>query len=303
MNTSQFSSGRACPICENRTNTLFATEKIDENKLNKYSYSSRKSPEFMRLKLVKCDCCDCVYAPEPPEGTFLEQAYNEASYDSSMEADCAAESYATELKPFIKKLPHKNLAVDVGAGNGALLPHLKLMGFQHVIGVEPSKEAIKTAPDAVRDNLVEGMFSADLLPDEPLSLFCSFATLEHVASPLTILKEAYDLLKPGGMVAVSTHNYQGTLNRILGLKSPIIDIEHLQLYCPKTMAYVMERCGFTNITIQPIVNRYPMRYWLRLLPLPLAMKDMMHSALKAVRCENIQLSFPVGNMLTVAHKM
>ncbi|BDQ37223.1 hypothetical protein SYK_15830 [Pseudodesulfovibrio nedwellii] len=233
----------------------------------------------------------------------MEQAYNEAGYDSTMEAYCAAESYAVELKPFVEELPHKKMAVDVGAGNGALLPHLKSMGFKHVVGVEPSKEAIKTAPEEIRDNLVEGMFSPEMLPEQPLSLFCSFATLEHVTSPLTILEEAYDLLQPGGMVAVTTHNYQGALNRILGLRSPIIDIEHLQIFCPKTMAYAMNRCGFTNISIQPIVNRYPIRYWLRLLPLPRSIKDMILSVLKAVRCENVQLSFPVGNMLTVAHKI
>lgn len=295
-------SHRACPICKSREYTLFASRKIDESRLNEYSYASRKTPEFMRHKLVTCSRCRCVYAPSPVERHHLEQAYHQAEYDSSDEANCAAASYAAELRPFVTSLAHRHMAVDVGAGNGALLPYLEQMGFAPAVGVEPSREAIKVAPDAIRGQLIEGMFSPEILPAQPLSLFCSFATLEHVDTPLQLLEDAYSLLEPGGLIALSTHNYAGMLNRMLGLRSPIVDIEHLQLYCPKTLEFALDACGFTDIEIQSFTNRYPIKYWLRLLPLPQSIKRHVLSALQWTGVSETLMSIPVGNLFAVAKK-
>jgi hypothetical protein len=33
----------------------------------------------------------------------------------------------------------------------------------------------------------------------------------------------------------------------MGTKSPIFDIEHLQLFCPESIENVLERIGFKNI--------------------------------------------------------
>ncbi len=293
---------RTCPICGNRKYILFAEQKIDQGKLNKYSYASRKQPEFMCHQLVRCTECDCIYAPTPPKDAHLAQAYAEADYDSSKEACYAAESYASALKPYIVAMHKRGVAIDVGAGNGALLPHLDQMGFEEVYGVEPSSSAIQTAPPELRPQLIEGVFTPGMLADKPLSLLCSFQTLEHIPDPMTLLKDAATRLHPGGMIALITHDYTGTLNRILGLRSPIIDIEHIQLYCPTTIVWALDACGFTNIEVKPIWNRYPLQYWLRLFPLPSSVKQTLQRYLSVVHLADKAISLPVGNILTIAYK-
>ena len=295
-------SQRACPACGGRSHAPFADERIDPRKVTNFTYSSRKQPEFMCLRLVRCTDCDLVYAPTPPAAEFLSAAYSEAAYDSGPEAQAGAANYARALKPYIACLAGRNAAVDVGAGSGPLLPWLRDNGFRPVIGIEPSRAAIEAAPPAAKAMLREGMFSAALLADVRPSLLCSFMILEHLADPGKFVREAYDLLEPGGMLAVVVHNWRAPLNRLLGLRSPIIDVEHLQLFSPQSMRALLARTGFGSIDLQSISNAYPLRYWLRLTPLPSGAKNRIAAALDRIGLSNRHASLRVGNMLAIGVK-
>ena len=71
---------RACPICADPAKNafLFVERNIDPTKLSDFSFASRKEPEFMSHRLVKCKTCDLVYAPEPPKDGELAKAYHVA---------------------------------------------------------------------------------------------------------------------------------------------------------------------------------------------------------------------------------
>ncbi len=296
------SDDRACPVCGATTYVNFADERIDPGKINDYTYASRKQPEFMCLRLVECTRCGLVYAPNPPDNTFLSTAYADAAYDSGQEAQCAARSYAQALAPYMNRLHDKNAAVDVGAGSGPLLPWLSDIGFRTVIGIEPSRAAINAAPTSVRPMLREGMFGPELLDGVKPSLICSFMTLEHIDDPGAFIKITYDLLEPGGMIAVVVHNRQGFLNRILRLRSPIIDVEHLQLFNRDSIRILLENSGFECIEVKSISNTYPLRYWLRLTPLPTRIKMGLCKILEPMSMADLRIPLRVGNLLAVGIK-
>lgn len=293
---------RACPVCHGRSYKRFADERIDPERLGPLSYASRKPPEFMCLRLVRCTTCDLVYAPTPPAEDFLHAVYADAGFDSGPEAMAAAKTYAKALEPHLRDLIGRNAAVDVGAGSGPLLPWLVNQGFAPVIGIEPSQAAIDAAPQAVRPLLKEGMFSASMLDGEHPSLICSFMTLEHLPDPGDFVTTAHDLLEPGGAVAVVVHNWRAPLNRLLGLRSPIIDVEHLQLFSPQALRELFQKTGFERITLTPIRNAYPLRYWLRLTPLPAFAKKLVISLLERIGLADCNLAMNVGNMLAVGYK-
>ena len=298
----QTSTERVCPACGGSCCVPFADERIDQRKISNFTYASRKQPEFMCLRLVRCTDCDLVYAPTPPATDFLLEAYSEAAYDSGQEAQAAARSYAKALSPYVTRLARRSAAVDVGAGSGPLLPWLRENGFNPVIGIEPSRAAINAAPKAVRPMLREGMFSPALLADVRPSLLCSFMTLEHLANPDKFANTAFELLEPGGMLAVVVHNWRAPLNRLLGMRSPIIDVEHLQLFSPQSVRTLLEKSGFVSINLQSICNDYPLRYWLRLTPLPAGIKTTITGALEYIGLSDIEISLRVGNMLAIGIK-
>lgn len=293
---------RVCPVCQSRAHAPFADERIDPKRVGTLTYASRKPPEFMCLRLVRCTTCDLVYAPSPPTEDFLHAAYADADFDSGPEATAAAKTYADALAPHLQGLAGRNAAVDVGAGSGPLLPWLLGQGFAPVIGIEPSRAAIHAALPAVRPLLREGMFSASVLKGETPSLICSFMTLEHLPDPGDFVTTTHSLLEPGGAIAVVVHNWRAPLNRLLGLRSPIIDVEHLQLFSPQALRELLERAGFERIALSPIRNAYPLRYWLRLTPLPESAKSLVLGLLERFGLADRYFAMNVGNMLAVGIK-
>lgn len=293
---------RHCPVCHGHQRVAFADEHIDPKKVGSLTYASRKPPEFMCLRLVRCTSCDLVYAPSPPTESFLQAAYHVADFDSAPEAAAAAKTYAGVLAPHLAALRLRDLAVDVGAGSGVLLPRLLQQGFKKVIGIEPSRAAIDAAPEEVRSMLREGMFSSSMLEGETPSLICSFMTLEHLADPSHFTATAHRLLEPGGAIAVIVHNWRAPINRLLGLRSPIMDVEHLQLFSPRALRELLESHGFEQITLKSIRNNYPLRYWLRLMPLPGSLKKGLLTLLEKTGLADRHLSLNVGNMLAVGIK-
>lgn len=293
---------RPCPVCTNRDYAHFADEHIDHAKLDDFAYASRKQPEFMCLRLVRCLGCDLVYAPEPTSLEKLSESYSHAAFDSSQEANAAARSYAKALKPYIARIPHRHAAVDVGAGSGPLLPLLAAEGFAPVIGIEPSRAAIDAAPEEVKSLLREGMFTPQMLESVRSSLICSFMTLEHVSDPGVLVADAHTLLESGGMVAVVVHDWRAPLNRLLGLKSPIIDVEHLQLFSPESLRRLLESRGYRDVQVKSITNSYALRYWVRLTPLPVRLKNLIIRTLECLRIADVHLPFRVGNMLGTGFK-
>ena len=83
-----------------------------------------------------------------------------------------------------------------------------------------------------------------------------------------MVRDAAELLKPGGVFVLVCHNRRAPVNRALGLRSPIVDVEHMQLFSPRSVAELLRRAGLRDVGHRPIRNRYPMRYWARLSPLP-----------------------------------
>lgn len=256
----------------------------------------------MCLRLVRCLGCDLVYAPIPPSVESLRDAYAGAGFDSAMAAGAAARTYAAALEKYVDRLSGRKAAVDVGAGDGALLPWLRDRGFSPVIGIEPSYAAIEAASRDARPMLRHGMFAPDMLDGATPSLICSFMALEHLAAPGDFVRMAWQLLEPGGMLALVVHNWRAPLNRLLGRHSPIIDIEHLQLFSPKSLGMLLANAGFESIEQADLRNTYPLSYWLRLTPLPGRIKRGMTAALARLELADKPVSMRVGNLLAVGYK-
>lgn len=293
---------RFCPVCGSARCAPFAEKSFDKERLGILSFASRKPPELMCLELVRCLDCDLVYAPEPLPESELATLYGAAGYDSSEEGNLAAQTYGRALLPYLSNLQERSCACEVGAGNGSFLPWLVNQGFAEVIGIEPSTSAIEAATPACQLLLHEGMFDKKKLAGKKLSLICSFMTLEHLRDPGEFAVQAFELLEPGGLLAVVVHDWKAWPNKLLGLRSPIIDIEHMQLFCRKALRTMLYQKGFENISLKSIKNSYALRYWLRLLPLPSFLQHGARSFLDVLGLSERIVGLNVGNLLGIGFK-
>ena len=103
---------------------------------------------------------------------------------------------------------------------GALLERLRDLGFAELVGIEPSREAARSAPADLRASIRIECFDPATLPAAHFTLVIVNQTIEHVPAPLELLNAAHRLLKPGGLLMLVSHNYRHWLMRLLGARSP-----------------------------------------------------------------------------------
>ena len=295
---------RDCPVCKTDFSLarLVVAENIDPNKISGLSFASRKEPEFMCHRLVECPECGLIYADQPPDEVVLANSYHMADYDSSEEANDAAHSYIEAIAPTLRLLKHRDRTLEIGTGTGVFLECLAKEGFSQVEGIEPSSKAIAAAPAHRRAWIREGMFNEHDHSQESFDLICCFMTMEHVRDPLSVAEAAFRLLRPGGAFVTVTHDCKGWLNRMLGKRSPIIDLEHMQLFSAQSICYLFNKVGYENVSTVAFANRYSFHYWLKLCPFPSFIKQTILSFTRVIGLANRKMKFNVGNSFSAGFK-
>ncbi len=252
----------------------------------------------MHHRLLLCLDCDTVYASPSPTAESLDDAYRSAAYDSSVEARYAASTYVKALRRVLGSPGSWGPVLDIGAGDGAFLDELLSLGVSELTGVEPSEAPIAAARNSVGPFLRQGSFDPSDFAPASFGLITCFQTIEHVADPLAICRGARQLLRPGGHLALVCHDYRALPNRLLGTRSPIYDVEHVQLLTRRPLRCLFARSGFSTVTIRPLLNRYPLRYWARLAPFPHQLKAWSLRKLDGP-VGSPAIPIPVGNLLAV----
>ena len=289
-----------CTICGRRLK-LYKESNYSKGQVTSFAYSSRKIPEYMHWDLYECKSCRVLYSDCPIDINDIFSKYEGASYDSSEEADYASITYFNYLNKMLPEYP-KNKALDIGTGNGSYLFMLSKAGVRKTIGIEPSKEPIKHANPAIKDKIINSPFRVGMFGNAEFDMVSLFQTIEHVPNSVKLFREVYRILSEGGYFYVICHNYLSFVNRIMGMKSPIYDIEHLQIFSKKSIIRLMKRAGFKDIKVFTIKNRYPLKYWIKLLPLPFISKKRMIHFFENSTAGNKLIGINVGNVGIIARK-
>ena len=162
--------------------------------------------------------------------------------------------------------------------------------------------AIASADPSIRPHMICDLMRPGLFEAEQFDVVCMFQTFDHITDPNALLDECFRVLKPGGFLLCLNHNVEAPSARLLGERSPIVDVEHPFLYSPKTMAKVAEAHGFVVAESGPARNRVTVRYLAWLAPQPAAIKRRVLDWLKNARIGRLTFSVPLGNLYFIARK-
>lgn len=298
---------RDCPIClSNKFSEIFAASTFDTSKLNAFSFSSRKTPENMHLNLSICKKCSLIYANLAPDAQQLHLLYKDASFNRSVESIYAAKTYARLLRKHILSNTTKEISslslLDIGSGDGAFLEEVLKLGLSDISGLEPSDAPLAIANPNIRNRIIKDSFHPNQFPDNSFDIITCFQTIEHLPDPLLVAKTVYNALKPGGQFMIVCHNKNALSAKVLGMKSPIFDIEHLQLFCPTSAINLLKEANFKNCLSNIIINHYPLSYWINLLPLNHKIKKISDNICLNTGINKIAIPMIAGNILVIGTK-
>lgn len=103
--------------------------------------------------------------------------------------------------------------LEVGCGNGDFSNYLSIERNADILGLDFSKESIAIANEkkkkfnASGSDFMVGDAQNINLPDNSYDIIVSCECLEHIPEPQKMVSEIYRLLKPGGLVVLTTENY------------------------------------------------------------------------------------------------
>jgi SAM-dependent methyltransferase len=281
-----------CPACSSNGKLKFK-EKIEDKLFNELTFASRKRPELMHYDLFECENCYSLFTKRDVDLNNLLKNYEIAEYDSNTEAKFAARTYVTTLRTALPPL-FKGSVLDIGAGDGAFLKEAKGVFATSNLGIEPSIRAIEKSED-LEVNLVN-IAIENFKSTDKFDLVTCFQTIEHLNDPRNFVETIKKFIKPGGYLAISCHNRLSAVNKILGEKSPIFDVEHLQVFTDSGIELLLKSLGFEIIYSKKYKNTYPLSYWLKIAPLGGKIKDIVERNKKLF---SPPISINVGNHMII----
>lgn len=150
------------------------------------------------------------------------------------------------LARLLDKPPAEIRIVDVGCSRGQFVDFAARAGFV-AEGVEPAPDiaaAARAAGRIVRTGLLEDQ----QYPDASFDAASLFEVVEHLREPLPLLRECYRILKPGGILLISTGNAASWTVAAMGERWDYFHMEqdggHISFFSPRSIAVAARASGY-----------------------------------------------------------
>jgi len=151
-------------------------------------------------RILRCGACGLVFRDSILTDDSLQSLY--ADFDFSVWAACAVFPTERAVLMRLNSLPPSSRVLDFGCSSGRLLGQvghqIEKWGFEinKTAARKAAAKGIRTLGDWDKLASLRQTFDAVLLMD----------VFEHLTKPTTLLEELAELVKPGGMLVVSTGN-------------------------------------------------------------------------------------------------
>ena len=291
-----------CPICESLGNAVpVYPSNVDESSFSTEIFSARRLPDRRHYQWVRCNKCTLLRS-DPVLDVDLEKLYVESTFDYSTEVDGLKKTYFNLVKKALGGRKLKKSIFEVGGGNGFFLEAAKDGGFAQVAGVEPSTEAINAARADIKPHMIASMMKPGVLAPNSFEVGTMFHTLDHLTDPVATLKDCADALQSGGVFIVAIHNERSWSARLMGERSPIIDVEHTHLYTRKSGEALFRKIGFIDVRSGAYNNHYSLAYILHLIPISRTFRKRVLESSVGTLLSKIKVVVPLGNMWVAGTK-
>ncbi len=198
-----------------------------------------------------------------PTAAELENYYSVYAYESEKEIPKATKVSIENLLDKFKKYRKNNRMLDVGCGEGWILEMAKTRGWE-VYGTEFSSKAIDICSKK-GIKMYSGTLKAENIDERDFDIIVSTETIEHINNPREEVSNFYRLLRKGGLLYITTPNFNSYLRRMLKDKYDIIKYpEHLAYYTKRTLNKLLQDSGFLKLNLLTTgisLSRYQQHKW------------------------------------------
>jgi 2-polyprenyl-3-methyl-5-hydroxy-6-metoxy-1,4-benzoquinol methylase len=206
--------------------------------------------DFHPFKVVVCLNCTLHFlSPRLAEKSILKLYQSERYYQSTLPGRGYDEyfnvrqnwlkTYARRLRRIQKYRPVGRV-LDVGCGAGYFMEAAVRLGYD-VWGIDASAYIVELARERFGARVRQGTIDSNNFENQSFDVVGAFDTFEHIYQPIKFLDAARELLKPRGVLAMTTPDITSRLARVSGRRWVSFKIpEHVFYWSPKTIREAMK---------------------------------------------------------------
>lgn len=209
--------------------------------------------------LVRCSDCGLAYIANPPNAAEIKALYSattayhrellDSGSDEYQRQRASAHQHLQMLRSFRKKLAGE-LLLDIGCSSGIFLGEARAMGMV-CMGTEICPETAAFARRHYSLPIHAGDWRDAGFADASFDVITLFDVIEHLPDPLNELVELRRLLKPRGLLLISTPDIDGLFPRASYPFAKLLDYwphpeppHHLFQFSQATLSAMVEKAGY-----------------------------------------------------------
>jgi len=212
------------------------------------------------LRIVSCLGCGLKYVNPRDEAGKIFSRYAQLEDGLYLSEEKGRRVAARIILKQISKYKRKGRFLDIGCATGFLLDEAKKQGWD-AEGVELSEWSVNFAKDKLGLKVFQGHLNEANFPSKYFDVIVLTDVVEHVIDPSGLMEEARRLLKPDGILYISTPDIESLLSKLLKAKWWGIQHAHLYYFSRNSLTRLLDVAGFRVIKYSSYVRVFSLYYW------------------------------------------
>lgn len=206
---------------------------------------------YRKTMLWRCPNCTHMQIDSAVDGSLYETDYavDYAAWESVQQKDREYLAKVWELLSGGEREKTNFFCVcEIGCGEGRTLEVAKDY-FSEVWGIEPAQKQAESAKERmhlVRGRVINDFFTDKYIFEKKFDAIYSKMVFEHLEDPLSIVKNLYSVLLPGGIGWINVPNGQKIYNENLFYMFSGV---HIQYYTPLSLSLMFSKAGFEILSV------------------------------------------------------
>jgi len=201
-------------------------------------------------EVVRCTACGLVFVWPPPAADELAALYAAGPYHEGLDEAERRRTSSRRLRQVEAVAPRRGRLLDVGCSHGYFLEAAQASGWE-AVGVEVNPRAVEAARARGLDVRL-GDLCGQAFEEVSFDAVTLLDLLEHTRDPRAVLAACHRVLRPGGLLVVTTPDVGGLVPRVtyglfgrtLGAWGHPTPPGHLVEFSGRTLRRLLEAEGF-----------------------------------------------------------
>lgn len=275
-----------CPVCNSVDSKIIFRKKSNNG-------------DEESVFLYRCAFCDTVYLGfQQNQGEYDEKLYAyykkyQGKKKEEVFSQLTRKSYSNVLH-LLNAYGGGNSILDVGSGKGDFVDAALEAGYA-AEGIELSQSAVDIAQGFGLPVRNEDLFSNEISVASR-DIVTMFEVIEHLSNPVQFLDRAAEVVKPGGLIYLTTPNFNSLDRKVLGVKWDAVNREHLVYFTPVTLLNVIDKnpeLTVLHIESRNISNQLITHYKNMAVCFPFWLKHQFRQTTKAADSETLDFRIKI----------